>query len=260
MKTRIHIAPNYFYNPTHPITISIIGMGGTGSLMLPRLARIDYALRQLGHPGIHVHSFDDDTVESYNVGRQLFTPCDVGAVKSVRAVTKVNHAFSLQWKGENKKVNCQNDQILSNIIITCVDNAEFRIKLAERLKYETYHNDYRTPYYWLDFGNGKKIGQFILGTVIQDPKEQLINTDLQVIDKLKNIVELFPNLQEFDTEQIQGAGCSYRDKLNEQSLFINDVLTANAGDMIFELLKNKRLQIHGKFINLETGRANPIPV
>lgn len=255
---RVHLAPNYFFNPTHPITVSVIGIGGSGSLMLSRLARIDYALKELGHVGLHVTGFDDDNVELFNVGRQLFTPHDVGACKSVRAFTKINSAFSLQWKGIPKCVQPQSNELLANIIITCVDNAQFRVDLQERLKHESKNSDYKTPYYWLDLGNGKNIGQYVLGSVIVDEEKKLENTT--VVNKLATIIDLFPNILENDTEELQGKGCSYRDKLEEQSLFINDVLTAHAGDMLFKLIKDKKLTNHGGFSNLDTGKVNPILV
>lgn len=258
MKNRIHIAPNYFFQPTHPITVTVIGVGGTGSLMLPRLARIDFALQQLGHPGLHIKAFDDDRVEEFNIGRQLFSKQDKGEFKSTACVSKINRAFDLQWKGIPKKTYSHNNEILSNIIITCVDNAGFRVELAERLKLESKRGDINTVYYWLDLGNGKSTAQFILGTVCREAKNDI--NDFETVSSLATITELFPNLMNYDTEEIQGQGCSYRDKLNEQSLFINDVLTAHASDCLFSLLKDKQIFNHGAFINLGTGRVNPVHI
>lgn len=135
MKTRIHFAPNYFYNPTHPITIALIGVGGTGSLMLARLARMYYALRQTGHPGLHVISYDSDRVEPNDVGRQLYTLCDVGEYKVVNAVSKGNMAFGLQWQGIPIDALSYGGDIRANVIVTCVDNARFRMQLAQSIRY-----------------------------------------------------------------------------------------------------------------------------
>ena len=71
METNAHYPPNYFFSPTHPITIALVGAGGNGSLLLARLARLDHALFQMGHPGLHLTVFDGDTVQPSNVGRQL---------------------------------------------------------------------------------------------------------------------------------------------------------------------------------------------
>ena len=259
MKTRIHFAPNYFYNPTHPITIALIGVGGTGSLMLARLARIDYALGQIGHSGLHVVAYDSDMVEPNNVGRQLYTLSDVGEYKVVNAVNKVNIAFGLQWEGIPMDALPDGEDIQANIVITCVDKARFRTLLSRSLKFAHQGSDYRTMYYWLDIGNSKDSGQFVLGTLF-DEERKVKRENFEMVDKLKNIIDFFPDLDAHDTPRLQGDGCAYSDKLNEQSLFINDVLVAHASDCLFRLLYHKQIQKHGAFVNLESGRVNSISV
>lgn len=259
MKTRIHFAPNYFYDPTHPITIALIGVGGSGSLLLARLARMDYALQQIGHPGVHVIVYDSDRVEPNNVGRQLYTLLDVGEYKVVNVVNKVNMAFGLQWQGIPMDALPDGEDIRANIIITCVDNALFRVQLAQSLRYPFKGFEYDTMYYWLDLGNSRNTGQFVLGTLFHEERE-IEREDFEQIGKLKNIIDFFPDLDVHDTSSLQGSGCRYSDKLREQSLFINDVLVAHASDCLFRLLYHKQIQKHGAFVNLETGRVNPILV
>tara|TARA_R110001583_G_scaffold9203_4_gene43656 strand:+ start:27208 stop:27987 length:780 start_codon:yes stop_codon:yes gene_type:complete len=259
MKTRIHFAPNYFYNPTHPITIALIGVGGTGSLMLARLARMDFALRQTGHPGLHVIAYDSDFVETNNVGRQLYTLSDVGEYKVLHAVNKVNMAFGLQWEGIPMDAIPDGEDIRANIIITCVDNALFRTLLARSVKYPYQGSEYQTMFYWLDIGNSRDTGQFVLGTLFNEERN-MEREDFEMVDRLRNIVDFFPDLDAHDTSVLQGKGCAYSDKLNEQSLFINDVLVAHASDCLFRLLYHKQIQKHGAFVNLESGRVNSILV
>lgn len=259
MKNRTHIAPNYFFNPTHPITISLIGVGGTGSLLLARLARIDYALRQTGHPGLNVKAFDNDVVEPMNIGRQLFSPSDLGENKAVCSLTKINNAFGLQWEGIPLNAMAVGEDIKSNIIITCVDNSKYRLELSKTLQYPHEGSEYRKMFYWMDIGNSRNTGQFILGSLFKEDRK-LESEFINPVQKLKTIIDLFANLEEHDTEIIQGKGCAYTDKLKEQSLFINDVLSAHASDCLFRLLLNKELSIHGGFVNLETGLVNPIKV
>lgn len=259
MKPRIHFAPNYFYNPTHPITIVLIGVGGTGSLMLARLARIDYALRQIGHPGLHVIAYDSDRVENNNVGRQLYAPNDVAEYKAVIAVNKVNMAFGLQWEGILMDALPDGEDIRANVIVTCVDNARFRTLLSKSLKLPFKGREYQTMYYWLDIGNSRDSGQFVLGTLF-DEERKMEREDFEMVDKLKNIIDFYPDLDAHDTPTLQGAGCAYADKLQEQSLFINDVLVAHASDCLFRLLYHKQIQKHGAFVNLESGRVNSISV
>ena len=73
---RVHYTDNYLMSPQHPVTVNLIGAGGTGSQVLTCLARLDAALRGLGHPGLFVTLYDPDIVTEANIGRQLFGPSD----------------------------------------------------------------------------------------------------------------------------------------------------------------------------------------
>ena len=83
--------PPYFINGQHRITISLIGAGGNGSLILTKLARLNEALIHLDHPGLYVYVTDFDIVEQHNIGRQLFTKGDVGSFKADCLISKINH-------------------------------------------------------------------------------------------------------------------------------------------------------------------------
>src|SRR3546814_152078 len=57
MKTKreaIHFAHPYLINPTNPVTVHLIGAGGTGSHMLTALAKMNHALTALGHAGLQL--------------------------------------------------------------------------------------------------------------------------------------------------------------------------------------------------------------
>lgn len=75
---KVHFTDKYILNPTHPITINLVGVGGTGSQVLTSLARINHALIALGHPGLHVVAYDSDEVTLANIGRQQFSMVDIG--------------------------------------------------------------------------------------------------------------------------------------------------------------------------------------
>ena len=59
---RVHYTDSYLINPQHPVTVNLIGAGGTGSQVLTCLARLDITLRALGHPGLFVTLYDPDIV------------------------------------------------------------------------------------------------------------------------------------------------------------------------------------------------------
>ena len=69
-KTKIHFTDNYLINPTNPITVNLIGAGGTGSKVLTALMEMNHSLVELGHAGLQIRLWDDDIVTNANLGRQ----------------------------------------------------------------------------------------------------------------------------------------------------------------------------------------------
>ena len=127
---RVHYIDNYLINPQHPVTVNVIGAGGTGSQVLTCLARFDTALRGLGHPGLFVTVYDPDTVTEANIGRQLFSPSDIGLNKAQCLVTRMNNFFGNGWKAVPDIYpailkDARRDN-LANITITCTDNVTRR--------------------------------------------------------------------------------------------------------------------------------------
>ena len=95
---KIHYTDQYLLNPYHPVTVFVIGAGGTGSQVVTGLARMGMALQALGHPGLHVTVFDPDTVTEANIGRQLFSEAETGLNKAVALVTRINRFFGYAWE------------------------------------------------------------------------------------------------------------------------------------------------------------------
>jgi len=58
----------------------------------------------------------------------------------------------------------------------------------------------------------------------------------------------------------EGPSCSLAEALTRQSLFINRTLVAHGMAMLWELLHAGSIDHHGVFVNLKTGRTNPLPV
>ena len=93
---KIHFTDRYLLNPRHPVTVFVIGAGGTGSQVITNLARMSMALQALGHPGLHVTVFDPDTVSQANIGRQLFSETELGLNKAVSLVTRINRFLRIR--------------------------------------------------------------------------------------------------------------------------------------------------------------------
>ena len=80
------------------VQVHLIGVGGNGAQMAACLARLDVAMRALGHPcGLHVKAFDADRVSEANVGRQLYSRADVGRFKSLVTINRLNQFYGLDW-------------------------------------------------------------------------------------------------------------------------------------------------------------------
>lgn len=255
VNTKAHFIPPYFAEPKHPITISIIGVGGTGSLLLNRLVKLHLALIELNHPGIFVTAYDGDTFERHNVLKQRCDTFDVGRNKAVALIEKINLNFGFGWKAIPKFVdqtnNFENFET-TNITITCVDKADFRMSFNSFVK--SYRKrtfiDFSTPFYWLDCGNGKDFGQIILATFneVKQPK----NGTFQTCETLNTIVDLYGDVRKYDTEEIQQTqGCSIAESLSQQDLFVNDVAAVNAAQIIKKIFFNPYLTNHGIIFNEE---------
>lgn len=254
-----HYTEKYLLQPTHPVTINVIGCGGTGSQILNNLARIHLALQSLGHPGFHVTAWDEDKVSEANLGRQLFAKGDIGVHKSTILITRINRFYGTAWEAIPKNFNKPGWSDYRNITISCVDNVATRRKIKESFAIAAKHNDNESlyvPYYWMDLGNNQSKGQVILGTIgeITQPKKTPGS-----IKKLPNVFDIFPNMEKHETPE-SGPSCSLAEALEKQDLFINSVMAQYGANLIWKMFRELRLQYHGAFINLETLNTNPIKV
>ena len=244
----IHFVHSYLHKDMHPITIDIIGCGGTGSHVLTRLARMHHVLVQLGFKGLLVRAWDFDIVEENNVGRQSFTENDIGKNKAKCLINKINIAFGTAWISKGIKYNLP--KIKSNILITCVDNTETRNSIQKKFRNrkKIMNVSETSSFYWIDCGNGKDFGQVVIGSLnIPQPKSKH-----KTVSKLETIIEKFGNLKEFETEEIQGMeSCSLEASLSKQDLFINDLIAVHACDIIWKMLRHKYLEVNGCIVNLQ---------
>lgn len=255
---RVHYTDSYLLVPQHPVTVNLIGGGGTGSQVLTNLARLDVTLRALGHPGLFVTLYDPDIVTEANIGRQLFGYSDLGLNKANCLITRINNFFGNDWKAvpalypSNMKDARQ--EHLANITITCTDNIKSRIDLWNILKAVPACNytNYQTPLYWLDFGNTQSTGQVVLGSVpkkIKQPSSQLYQTvpSLKVITKLVKYARI--------KEEDSGPSCSLAEALEKQDLFINSTLAQLGCNILWKMFRHGMIEHHGLYLNLSTMKV-----
>ena len=211
---------NYLADPLHDIKVTLIGVGGTGSFVLPELVGLSETLRQLDRRPLDIAVYDPDIVEPHNIGRQKFFPADVGEFKAETLVTRVNRAFGTSVRYYNKEFQLK-DLGSTNIVITCVDNVAIRHKLSRRLLKKSKGDSHRQCYYWIDAGNSRDYGQVILAAYSRRKAE-----------RQPSVIELYPDLQDKPDEP----SCSMRDSLNEQSLMVNKLTGVYVMEMLSSLL------------------------
>lgn len=263
--TPVHFIDNYLINPTNPVTITLIGAGGTGSQMLTCLARMNQAMLALSHPGLMVTVYDDDIVSPANLGRQLFAEAEVGLHKGTALINRINRFFGTNWKAINKRFDSTlfsggHNEGNANIFISCVDTALSRFAIAEIL--ESFKNPYgylrNKPLYWLDLGNSRDTGQAVLATIgkVKQPESKRF----QPVEELPFVTETFKTLLENADATDNTPSCSLAEALTKQDLFINSTL-ANAGSsLLWQLFREGMIFNCGFFLNLKEFRTQPIKI
>lgn len=252
---------------TERVAIHLIGVGGNGAQMGACLARLDIAMKALGHPcGLHVTAFDADRVSEANVGRQLYSPADIGLNKAVLTVHRLNQFYGLDWQAEPCRYEHRHERSFLNnqphIVVSCVDSAAARTALHRR-----FFDDHTAPDYWLDLGNTEHSAQVVLGEPASSSrwtrKQASTNTATQTASnppRLPCVTELFPALLTPAPDEHDTPSCSVRVSLASQGLFVNDVAVRFAAQLLYELFSRGRLRQHGVVINLDSKRSGPIDV
>ena len=247
-----HYVAEWIINPPHELSVLVIGCGGTGSQVLTSLGRMNYALKSLGHPGLHVIAYDGDVVTEANCGRQLFSEQEIGRNKAECLVTKLNMFFGTHWDCVQKMYTA--DSQTANIVISCVDTVSARKLIASRLREQSFYGEYGV-FYWMDFGNTVDSGQVVLGTAgreIKQPKGK------------RGCVGLLPSINEIAdlsklNDKHSGPSCSLAQALTRQDLFINSALS-QVGMAILWKLFNGIIDVHGAYLSLKTMKLNPIKI
>lgn len=257
-KEKIHFVHEYLLNPVHPISVAVIGCGGTGSNVLVNLVAMHLSLKALGHAGLYVYAFDDDTVTEANAARQLFYPSDIGINKAEVLISRINRSYGLDWLAIPNKFDDSIHRNLNNITISCVDSMKSRKAIGKTInqamkKKERREREDSTPYYWIDTGNGKDYGQIILGT-IEEYKYK--SKEYHNISKLPDVTEVLKGAK--DARGYDEPSCSLMEALGKQDLYINKNIAMYATDMLWKMFRQGRINFRGLYVNLGNLQINPI--
>ncbi|SJN50501.1 PRTRC system ThiF family protein [Sphingobacterium sp. JB170] len=263
-KTAVHFTDNYLLNPTNPISVNLIGAGGTGSKVLTALMEMSHSLKELGHAGLQVRLWDDDIITNANLGRQRFAESETGLYKSVALINRSNRFMGANWKAETVKLEKDKfgrlpENAKATITITCVDNVQARFGVAEILKETGYRRHYQDePKYWVDFGNSRHTGQVLLSTIgeIQQPQSE----KYQTVASLPFVTDEFGELLKQSEAEDNAPSCSLAEALEKQDLFINSSLTQMGCSLLWNMFRYGMTEYKGFFHNLRDFLTHPIKV
>ncbi|WP_158991717.1 PRTRC system ThiF family protein [Mucilaginibacter sp. L196] len=263
-KTAVHIIEKELLQPYNPVTVNLIGAGGTGSQILTALARINHSLIALNHPGLTVRVFDDDKVERANQGRQLFASAELGQYKAVVFINRINRFFGTNWKAIPEKYDSKYqgkaDTASAIITISCVDTVSARFEIGKILHTQNKTSaHYRNrPLYWMDFGNSKDSGQVVLSTI--GKINQPLSTKYQTVENLPFVTDEFKELLISSESTDNTPSCSLADALAKQDLFINSSLANLGASLLWQMFREGMIFNRGFFLNLKDFRTTPLKV
>jgi len=199
----------------------------------------------VGHPfGLRVTVYDNDVVDTPNVGRQRFTTCDVGNNKATTLINRYNLAYGLNWESRPEHFHAKSmEHRVPELLITCVDTISTRTDIGNYIRR---YCDEDSSDMWLDFGNGKTTGQVILG--------HLMNNE----NRLPNVYDLYPELESM--EEDNEPSCSLAEAIQKQDLFVNRSIVDTGINIIWQLLRHGEINHHGAFINQTTSEVKPLKI
>lgn len=263
-RPKVHFADNDLINATNPVTINLIGAGGTGSKVLTALMEMHHSLIALQHAGLSVCLWDDDIITAANIGRQRFAASETGLYKSVALINRINRWEGTNWRAQAKKFERDDLDRLPEgagaaIYISCVDSVKARFEIATILNSLNNSGQYSDrPRYWLDFGNSRYTGQVILSTIgnIRQPRSQKYET----VENLPFVTEEFCDLLKQSEETDNTPSCSVAEALEQQDLYINSSLAQKGCSLLWRLFTDGFIRYKGFFQNLKDFRSQPIPV
>jgi PRTRC genetic system ThiF family protein len=263
MKTPVHFVHSYLRQPTNPVTVNLIGAGGTGSHLLPALGGIHSDLQALDHPGLQVTVFDDDVVTPFNIGRQGLSAAEIGLSKAVAILSRTNRFYGTGWQAVGVRWSRENRELLqpnlaANLTISCVDTATARFAIADLLHQNgPYSHGPHAPLYWIDFGNSRDTGQVLLSTL--QKIKQPASKKFVGVGALPMVTQEFKELLQQTTDDDEPS-CSVAAARQKQDLFINRTLAQLGGRLINTLFREPVIENRGFFLNLAEFICHPIRI
>lgn len=236
----------------HIRTVTLVGLGGTGSQLSRFLARILYDMRRARLHTPRLHFIDPDRVELKNCGRQSFCEAEIGQYKAEVLARRYNCALGLDigWMAAPVSAERHFGSEHGHLLIGAVDNEAARRELAA------------VRGLWLDCGNHFSSGQVILGN---SGKREKVLRGLEsaddVVHTLPNAALLFPQLLEPEPVPVaQPQSCADLVEQGAQHLLVNDWLAAVAAQYVYKLLHRQRIESFMTYVDVDTLTTRSLPI
>lgn len=238
----------------------VVGAGGTGSFVVPAIARLIYELKQQQNKSAEMVIVDPDVVESGNIPRSNFCFAEIGRFKAQTLAERVATAwgtetsFSCERFDPDKHLKSSNSDYRSlTIIVGCVDNHLARRDMHRALdEFRGYGGASRL--WWIDGGNGRSSGQVLLGSTTKRLRPEQYFTATSICRALPAPSLQHPDLLEPERiEAKSDASCPERVRLGEQGLNVNQRVAIEIVEMLSALLLTRALKRFAVYFDLESG-------
>lgn len=243
----------------------VVGAGGTGSFVVPAIARLIYELKQQQNKPAEMLIVDPDVVENGNIPRSNFCFAEIGRYKAQTLAERVSTAWGIEtsfscerFDPEKHLKSSTSDYRSLTIIVGCVDTYLARREMHRALdEFRSYGDASRV--WWIDGGNGKASGQVLLGSTTKPLKPDQYFTGTSICRALPS-----PSLQHRDLlepEKIEAksdASCPERVRLGEQGLNINQRVAIEMVEILSSLLLTRDLRRFAVYFELESGTTKSL--
>ncbi len=238
----------------------VVGAGGTGSFVVPAIARLIYELKQQQNKSAEMLIVDPDVVENGNIPRSNFCFAEVGRYKAQTLAERVSTAWGIEISFSSEKYDSEKHLKSSSsdyrslaIIVGCVDNHIARREMHRALdEFRSYGDASRI--WWIDGGNGKTSGQVLLGSTTKPLKPEQYFTGTSICRALPSPSLQHPDLLEPERiEAKSDASCPERVRLGEQGLIVNQRVAIEIAEMLSALLLTRTLKRFAVYFDLESG-------
>ena len=164
-------------------------------------------------------------------------------------INRINLFYGLRWEGVPLDFDVNSDRP-SEFTITATDSAAFRHAFANIGAGMGSH-------LWLDFGNGSRHGQAVLGHYRPLRRTYFLRSDTGCL-YLPNVIDLFSDMVDDPND---GPSCSVAEAIRAQPFGINAALVSNAFvSIVWPLFRKGKIDTHGVLMDTHKVSMTPLSI